>query len=312
MEFAVDVLLPEAVATQIVQWQFEQEGLSHWLLVDAMLVDFARIQAITRKNGWPIHNVLAHSRLAAFGDLAPHLIGLPANSQEHIRQLIAPAAAAPAFSWLSSSQRIELVCQTLAYLAMAQVDGDLELHCRFADTRILPALWKLLTDSQRLRVTQCIASWSCLDRAGVPHHFSIDVTSSDEITDQHELLQLTSGQFAAMLDASEADTMFSFLLDTTPELVPVDQRAKFHAALTGYLDRATTLGIKQPADRLQFIVLSLTCTETFYRLPELADTWKQVASGDSLKESMAQWSDTVWNMLEGMSTGRAAMSPVAW
>ncbi|WP_172583663.1 DUF4123 domain-containing protein [Cupriavidus taiwanensis] len=165
MEFAVDVLIPEAVAAQIVQWQSEQEGLSQWLLVDAMLVDFARIQATMRKRGWSIHNVLEHSRFAAFGDMAPHLIGLPtgdAHAQTQIRQLIASGAAAPAFSWLASSQPMEKVCQTLAYLAMVQVDGDMELHCRFAGTRILPELWRVLTDSQRRRVTQNIASWGCL------------------------------------------------------------------------------------------------------------------------------------------------------
>nr|WP_256506798.1 DUF4123 domain-containing protein [Cupriavidus sp. WGlv3] len=313
VEFAVDVLIPEAVAAQIVQWQSEQEGLSQWLLVDAMLVDFARIQATARKRGWSIHNVLEHSRFAAFGDMAPHLIGLPtgdAHAQTQIRQLIASGAAAPAFSWLASSQPMEKVCQTLAYLAMVQVDGDIELHCRFADTRILPELWRVLTDSQRLRVTQNIASWGCLDRACVPHRFRADVTSSPEVADQRELLHLTSGQFAAMLDASEGDTMFSLLLDTTPELVPGEQRANFHAALMSYLARATTLGIKRPTDRLQFIVLSLTCAETFYQLPELADTWKQVASGDSLQECMTQWSDTLWNVLEGSGGDRCSHQSV--
>nr|WP_198044528.1 DUF4123 domain-containing protein [Cupriavidus taiwanensis] len=305
MDFAVDVLKPEAAAAQIAQWQSTQDGLAQWLLIDAMLVDFARIRAIARMNGWPIHNVLASSRLSAFGDMAPHLIELPrsdANLQARVGQLIAAGAAAPAFSWLSSSKRAEEVCQTLSYLAMAQVDGDMELYCRFADTRILPELWRTLTDSQRLRVMQNIASWSCLDRENAPRRLSPDVANSNEVADQHEFIHLTSGQFATMLDASEGDTMFSLLLDTTPELAPVEHRGKFHATLMGYIDRAAKLGIKAPVDKLQFIVLSLTCTETFSRLPELADTWRRVAGGESLKECMTQWSDAIWNVLEGKSS----------
>ncbi|SPA33040.1 conserved hypothetical protein [Cupriavidus taiwanensis] len=312
VDFAVDVLKPEAAAAQIAQWQLAQDGLSQWLLIDAMLVDFARICSIARKDAWPIHNVLAHSRLAAFGDVAPHLVELPASdasAKARVSQIIAAGASAPAFSWLSSSKCAEEVCQTLSYLAMAQIDGDMELHCRFADTRILPELWRLLTDSQRLRVTQDIASWSCLDRTNAPCRLNPVVTNSYEVADQHEFLHLTGGQFAAMLDASEGDTMFSLLLDTTPELVPVEQRGEFHATLMDHIDRATKLGIGAPADKLQFIVLSLTCTEAFYRLPELADTWRRVASGDSLKDCMTQWSDAIWNVLEGKVAGSTAMSP---
>ena len=302
VDFAVDILNPETAAAQIAQWQSAQDCRSQWLLVDAMLVDFARIRTIARKDAWPIHNVLAHSRLAAFGDMAPHLIELrarDASAQARISQLIAAGAAAPAFSWLSSAKRAEEVCQTLSYLAMAQVDGDMKLHCRFADTRILPELWRLLTDSQRLRVTQDIVSWSCLDRTNSSCRLNPVVANSNEVADQHEFLHLTGGQFAAMLDASEGDTMFSLLLDTTPELVPVEQRGIFHATLMDYIDRATKLGIRAPADRLQFIVLSLTCIEAFYRLPDLADTWRRVARGESLKECIAQWSDAIWNVLEG-------------
>jgi len=102
-----------------------------------------------------------------------------------------------------------------------------------------------------------------------------------------------------MLDASEANSIFMLLLQSTPELVAEHQRGAFHAKLSSYLGTATTMRVAQLPDRLQFVVLSLTCGANFYQHPDLDSTWIAVREqGASLAELMKSWSDELWATIE--------------
>ena len=42
----------------------------------------------------------------------------------------------------------------------------MDLHCRFADARVLPALWSALSEEQHAALAQHIVAWGCCDRPG--------------------------------------------------------------------------------------------------------------------------------------------------
>lgn len=302
MEFLTDPIAVDEVVAQICDKQQQDVNGTTWLLVDAALVEFHRISSLAANWGWPIHNVFARSRLAPFGAQAPHLIELPRDLGEvrsKLAKLLRPHSASPAFSWFFSRQSADALCEALAHLGLVRIDGDMDVHCRFADTRVLPALWAALSEEQHAALSDRVVAWGCCDRAGRPMEL---VSKSAEVLPAVSAfagtLELDARQFGAVLDASEPDTIFSAFLETTPELIVDRRRSDLYRTLTQSLARATELQVTQAPDRLQFAVLSVYCGEDFHRLPALAEMWNEVAQGASLKELMKSWTPEIWSALD--------------
>lgn len=305
MEFATDPIEPVHLAHAVQAMADAQpSSLSLWLLIDAALLDPARLASVLRRNGWQHVNALAHTPLAAYGAQGPQLLELPPDDEvraEGLRRLATIDPAAPAFSWLASSHSVAHLQACFGYLAQARHDG-LKLHCRMGDVRVLPTLLATLSEPQTQRVAQAIAQWQWFDRSGASVGNWLAAAEAEGAADAGDHLELDATQFAALLDASEADGIFAQLLETVSQLVPQTGRAAFHQRLQRALEVATRLHVTGNPDRLQFVVLSLTCGDNFYQHPDLPDTWKAVAQGASLSSLMKGWSDALWKALEGKAS----------
>lgn len=303
LEFACDAPMPSAAA-EVARRLLSDDGSARYLLVDPALLDTDRFYALVRRRGWICHNTLSSSSLAAFGDLAPQLLqfyGAEDRIKSALDELLRLADDAPALSWLACRDSLAQLQGLLAYLAKVQThERKAAIHCRFADTRVLPVLLSILSPAQRSRVSHVLEHWGWFDRAGAVTGWSgFVIDPPGEMEDPHEHLHLNLEQFHAMQRAGEADAMFTMLLDKTSELVPASGRGRFHAELERYLVNASRLKVSGVEDRLQFVVLSLTCGERFYEHPELADTWSDVAAGTlSLIQAQATWSDELWQALD--------------
>jgi Domain of unknown function (DUF4123) len=303
MQFACDPIEAQAIA-QAAHWLSERSEAASWLLADAALIDGKRLAAILKSLGWSAMNAFASSPLSAFGDQAPQLISLPRETtvvQQGFARLVAIDSSAPALSGLKSIAPATELQRLFAYLAQARVDGDFDVHCRVADTRVLPSLLRAISPVQERRIAAVIAGWQWFGRDGGIQRWSPSVggAAGDQAADTMDRLNLTGKQFASMLDASEADGIFTLLLDKTPEVVPDRQRGQFHAQLRRHLATATALAVTQPPDRLQFVVLSLTCGEDFHRNAGLQSTWQAVRERSArLAELMESWSDDLWDSLQ--------------
>jgi hypothetical protein len=278
-----------------------------WLLVDHGVIDVTKSLRIADTLGWPRHVALSGSSLDAFGTSGPQLLEVPvsppADLVEALARWIAIEPTAAGLSVVSSSGAPDELQSVLAYLALATVEDDQRLHCRFADVRVLINLLPALSPTQSLRVAGAVQSWWWLDELGECRHWSAKPATADQqpatTPDQSDHLQLSNGQFARMLDASEADIIFSLLLDKTSELVPATGRGNFRLNLQRILATATRFAVTQTPDRLQFVVLSLATTETFHAHPELASTWLNIREhGASLTREMESWSDDLWAKLD--------------
>ena len=306
MEFATDPIDPLHLAHAVQAMADAQpSSLGLWLLIDAALLDPARLASVLRRNGWPHVNALAHTPLAAYGAQGPQLLELPRDDDEvraeGLRRLATIDPAAPAFSWLASSHSVAHLQACFGYLAQARHDG-LKLHCRMGDVRVLPTLLATLAEPQARRVAQAISQWQWFDRSGAVVGNWHAAAGQDGVADARDHLELDASQFATLLDASEADGIFAQLLETVSQLVPQTDRAAFHQRLQRALEVATRLHVTGNPDRLQFVVLSLTCGDNFYQHPDLSDTWKAVAQGTSLSSLMKGWSDDLWKALEGKAS----------
>ena len=275
-----------------------------WLLVDVALLPDKPFRALVSAHQWSAHSVFEGTALEAFGDCAPQLMPMPTDpygAAAKLQKMMEIEASAPAFSvFESSSTRAELQ-RLFAYLGSAQIDGDLQMHCRFADTRVLPQLLRVLSSTQSQRVARDVQLWSWVDHVRAPMMWRPNARDSDPVDPSEKGdLSLDREQFTDMLRSCEPDTVFWQLLDNTPELVPETGRGAFRDHLQQILSRADTLHLETPGDRLQFAILSLGFGDGFYKQPILTTTWRAVASGALLEREMEKWEDDVWAVLEAI------------
>ena len=275
-----------------------------WVLVDSALVDGKKLRTLMSYLRWKESAALQGSLFEPFGEHGPRLIALPSDpstAMAGLQEVIALDPRSPATSLIASTAGSNELAGLCAYLAEVLVDGDLPVHCRFADTRVLPQLLRVLSASQARRVSSCIGGWSWHDHLGRTSQWaptSDDAALSD--VDASPTLRLDQAQFATMLDASEPDTMFSLLLENTPELVPHAQRGYFRDHLSLILARADTRSLDSPNDRLQFVVLSLSCGDRFDEHLGLLSTWAAIGQQKrTLVDEMKGWSDSLWEQLQG-------------
>lgn len=272
-----------------------------WLLVDHGIVDTVKSARAAGALGLAGVAAFDGSALSSFGMSGPHLHELGEQASKSLVETLAKWVAieptAAGLSVVCSNSPLDAVRAALAYLAMTTVEGDLRLHCRCADARVLTNLLPLLTDAQARRVSHAIRSWWWLGATGSIEHWSgsaFDGAGGGGM-DTKDHLHLSDSQFKKMMDNSEPDIMFALLLDKTSELVPETLRGEFRARLQRILGKASSLYVKQPSDRLQFVVLSLASGENFHVHPGLQPTWRNIRErGASLKQEMASWSDDLW------------------
>ena len=270
---------------------------SRWLLVDAALLE--REAAIRMRSRYADHvvNAYAGTPTAGFSDRAPHLIecagGVEADLISELTHLAgdAPALSAIRLSGGISIKRLQQLCN---YLARIQVGDRIEkIHCRFADTRVLPTLLAVLSDALRSSLAGSILEWGWFNRLG--EWVTYEIAYADPVAEVPAALRLEIEQFRRIQTAAEADGIFHLLLEQTPEVVPDDARGEFHHALSQMLSRASSFKLAGARDRVQFVVLSLTCGDAFHQHPRLASMWADIAANrTSLMEDMRTWDDRLW------------------
>lgn len=279
-----------------------QADLQGWLLVDTALVDFDRVHAIALGYGAEVFNTLADSSLSVYRSRAPHLLQLP--PVRHATQALLEEVGdidrlAPAMSWFCSASSPQALCADFAWLAQAVVEDDVKVYARFADTRVLPDLLHSMSPSQRARLARHMTEWRYFARGGQVCAIALTETPPPDLAVMTQTgISFDQAQTDALIAAAEADAMFALLLSNTPELVPKDDRAAFHARLSDDLERASTYKVTAARDRLQFLVLSLSCGKDFDKSRSLNDTWMHVANGASLTDLMQGWPEYTWADLE--------------
>lgn len=279
---------------------------SGWLVLDAALFDEPAFEVALRRLPAQRFNTLEDTPLAPFGKRAPWAFKLDGTSLDATAHSLAALYRsnhrAPALSTICTAAEERTLKRTFAYLATPRLD-EMPVHCRFADTRILPHLLRNLTLHQQEPLAASINRWTWLGRSAnceswVPTRTVRQFTAAAP----PRSLELNPAQYGAMLDAAEPDSMVLLLEESTPQLVPENAGAAFHDSLTQTLTAASGLHVSGTLDRLQFIVLALSLGKGFHCTPCLEPTWRAVSNGASLTDVVSRWEEDVWNILEARRT----------
>lgn len=138
-------------------------------------------------------------------DVSPFLFRLEtANGQ--IQALLEQCSGFPMLSVIETSESQIDLAGRLAAWCIVSVDRQ-RFNFRFPDTRRLPAIFHILTGTQRAHMAGPATRWSYVDRTG--HWAELDLPRrSSPIADQPELDQR---QFAYLVASSEVDEIISIL-----------------------------------------------------------------------------------------------------
>lgn len=194
-----------------------------------------------------------------------------------LRRLCNRALTANVLSVLHTPLAFDQVVQRLHARVDVRLPDDYAVILRYFDTRMLAPIVDTLMPAQRAAFVGLAADWRYTDRGGV-------LTALPHVLFQAEEqlaypLVLSRAQEAALLAASEPDTMVDVLLQQNNQLLtaltPPERYARIRAAMAA----AQAVGLTDMNDLIQFCRFDLELGSAFYRAPFWAPIWHAVASG---------------------------------
>ncbi|CAN5190499.1 hypothetical protein BH11PSE9_BH11PSE9_09570 [soil metagenome] len=152
-------------------------------------------------------SIVDEERIATAG-IKPFVVWLEGD-EAHAQRLLDAwgrhCAQANCLSVLRSRANLWPLANALRKRTGITLAGGLSAVLRIADTRIMPAVWPLLTLPQQLCLGQEIAQWACTDRDGQLQLLNWPAPGAREQLAPDTSIRLTQHQEDAMLAASQAD-----------------------------------------------------------------------------------------------------------
>lgn len=136
-------------------------------------------------------------------DVSPFLFRFQ-HANVRIRDLLEQCNGFPMVSVIETSEGQVELAQRLAAWCIVSADGQ-RFNFRFPDTRRLPAIFHILTDTQRAQMTGPATRWSYVERTGGWGELNLPRMPSP-IADQPEL---DNRQFAYLVESSKVDEIIS-------------------------------------------------------------------------------------------------------
>jgi hypothetical protein len=316
MDFANNLYRADLHA-QLTQWVNKPtlvNDSAKWLLIDAGLLEqSAFIRLMKPYENTYLHNVFKKSRFEVYGSYAPHLFQIGQLDQHaqsaFLADLLILCNGIPALAAVDAWEDVISLSHCLTWFAQAFTADNLELYCRLADTRISPELLQVMDDEQRIKIGQNILQWQVVNRLGSLEALlpNIKAQHNDETPFKKfasgKSFTLTDAQFAALMQKSEADTLFQMLLKNNSDLVPATDRGLFHQRLETITERAHQRGINGSTDVMLFSFVALKTHDKFDAHPVLEETWESIkqkkASFDKLVNA---WSEKIWSEISQAAT----------
>lgn len=261
-------------------------------------------QMLTRleRHASPGLQLLETSRYAAYEELGPRLILMDRLQVGKLERFLSASDGVPALSFveLHAPEGIPQR-QSLVWLAEAETTDGMQMYCRYTDTRILPVLLDKLTEDQTAVLSGSIRRWAWVNREGRLSQkiFAAKKVLNDESS---QPLSFDDQQFSQLMQAAEADLIFSILRESSSEIIPDTTPFDIHRRLSNLLDAGRERGVVDASDQLQFVAIAWSSSETFYQLPCLAPSWEIIRNQKGrFSEVLKTWDDSIWEQIDALS-----------
>lgn len=288
-----------AIEPQVIDWVERMISVDRKVLVllDGSMMA-ARDMSYLKSRGFDFKPALAGSIFDEYGMQGP-LIGMLIEPHlESLRVLLQRTDGIPGLSLISSSQSQAQLCERLIWLAKVDTEDGQSLHCRFADTRVLPSLLGLLRPEQHNHLAEVISEWAWIGRDATFEERRIRTTETQKRIADDEPFDLDAKQYERLLNEAEPDMVFQMLAEKMPDVVPEMPPHQTHVRLANMLSSARQYGLADFPDLFQYAVVGLVTQDDFDQNPVLAPTWARIKAGKGrFGELAVQWSEEIWNSL---------------
>lgn len=301
-----------AVEPALCTWvtQVADNGCEPYALLDGGMLERANLARL-RQVGFDLQPALAGSPLEVYGDQGPLLWSAGTASAADLGRLLLRTDGVPGLSFIASRVDRAVLCKRLTWLAMTHSDDSPPMHCRFADTRVLPSLLGRLAIEQRTVLAQDVAEWAWVARDATLQIKTFSPAETADTSAAKERFKLDAAQFAAMLADAEPDMVFQMLDEKMSDLIPDAPPHEVHARLTRLLGAARGHGITDLPDLFQYAVVGLSTTDQFDQHPTVQETWRRLKNGDGRFGELAeQWPAKVWQQLAPSSNREDSASMI--
>lgn len=218
--------------------------------------------------------------------LSPLLVEYQEDARQEWDMLIKKTDGKPALSVIATTESLMELTHRLIPWCVVDAAGY-ALALSFADTRVLPELFKVLTPAQREALCGPLMRWQYVTRdaqwASLPVAGS-DVPAADKvILDEQQCAQLT--------DASEADNVLFQLRSVSTSAVDCHSPARAYVLVRHWLACADHAQIHSAPDRRYLCEwgLSLPGLESQSRMTEWLQSSGRAQSLDELLDQFQAW-----------------------
>ncbi|CAN5758269.1 hypothetical protein BH11PSE12_BH11PSE12_22220 [soil metagenome] len=177
--------------------------------------------------------------------LSPVLVEFSETGINTWNRLLNKTENQPALSLIVSMESLEQLSARLIPWCVIDANGY-SVTLAFADTRVLPQLFKVLTPEQIAQLCGPMLFWQYVQRDANWAQLPMPCT------DQHaaDKVMLSEPQCSALTDASEADNVLYKFKTASPALLQHILPAEAHASVIYWLACAEHANIESPPDRL--------------------------------------------------------------
>lgn len=244
----------------------------------------------------PPRSLYADTALQALGLAAPHLQAAPdsmSEMQEWLARLFYKIDGKPMLSLIASPLSNEELAFHLRPYAIAITPDTVEWPVRWGDTRVLPKLLEVFPESQRDHFLLPVRRWWAIRRDGNLHRW--DGPALSPAPAGFDKMPLSDKNFAALVDAGEADSILANLFDSQPDLLQADHPAEYHARVVRHLEIASASGIFASPARQHFSALALMLADDFTQEPNMVELLRRTLQGANYHDEISGLPDEFWN-----------------
>ena len=243
----------------------------------------------------PPRSLYVDTALQSLGTAAPHLLAAPdgiLEAQGWLGHLFSVANGKPMVSIIASPLSMEELARHMRPYLIAMTPDTVEWPIRWGDTRVLPELLDVLPEKQRDHLLAPLRCWWSAGRDGELLRWEGAAVSPAPAG--FDKLPLSDENFAALVDAAEADSVLANLYDSQPDLLQADSPAECHARVARHLALASANGIDTAPARQHFSALALILADDFTQQTDMAELLRRTRQGASYHDEIAALPDEFW------------------
>ncbi|WP_211467414.1 DUF4123 domain-containing protein [Collimonas silvisoli] len=284
MYYGVDPHHPElsSLIQTIISATIEKHGkLYVYALIDGTFDDNVghQLWEYSKQADTGVVSLYDNTVLSGYEECAPFLVNL---SSENLPTLLKLSEGKPMLSIVQSPLPIKALQQHFAaFLQIRTTSDGMRMVLRFADTMCSQNVLNMFNDTQRSAFCSGFTAWHLINRKGMLT--TIDGTCLDmtaympPAVGEGNAIDVTDRQYAALIDAGEADYILCDLAKQAHFLVAERTSSTLYSMISGLLKQLTEYGIKKDKERYALVAQAIMLPERDQALALLEDAQKHGA-----------------------------------